>query len=96
MFVYCRSVLNIAVRSAEELLQVSSGLLIDGCVDLEDRADIIEEMMARTARQKRQVESDCSTTCSSVNDTMMEACLYDCFQAEGSEMQEEVRRHQVK
>ena len=84
----CRSVLNVVVRCAEDLLEISSGLLIDGCLDSDDRSEVIEEKTL--SRQKRQTVM-CSETCSAVNQSLEETCVYDCFQAEGSEVQEEVR-----
>ena len=87
----CRSVLNVVVRCAEDLLKISYGLLVDGCLDSENRAEKIEEKsVLLKGKQKRQTDV-CDQTCSSINDSMVEPCVYDCFQAEGTEMQLEVR-----
>lgn len=50
-FVIDRNVLNVVVRSAEDLLQISSGLLIDGCLNSEDRADSIGSMQINQSSQ---------------------------------------------
>jgi len=42
-------------------------------------------------RRRRQAEDTCTEQCSSMTeDAMVNTCLYDCYQAEGTELQSEV------
>ena len=79
--------MNIYVRSGRPLLEVSTGLLIDGCSSATNRTDKVKPVSAARKRRQANCESDCDGI---PDNTLKEICKYDCVAASDSGIEESV------